>query len=104
MWQASGEAPRYAGVRLHAHCWAPGFLLKIGLTLLGLMVPQRLDRGWHRTPAILGERFARQHDVVFPPFDRSAWAAINRTAIVASTIKATRIAFALRRSVFRGWQ
>src|SRR5208337_1665022 len=101
MWQAPGETPRHARVRLHADCRARGLLLKIRLTLLGLVVPQRLDRGWHLTPAILGERFARQDDVVLSLFDRNARAAITRRAAI---VKAARIAFALRRSVLRGWQ
>ena len=101
MWQASGETPWHARVRLHADCWARGLLFKIRLTLVGLVVRQRLDRRWRRTPAILGERFARQDDVVLFPFDRRAWTAITRRAAI---VKATRIAFALRRSVFRGRQ
>jgi len=96
-----GETPWHARVRLHADCWARGLLFKIRLTLVGLVVRQRLDRRWRRTPAILGERFARQDDVVLFPFDRRAWTAITRRAAI---VKATRIAFALRRSVFRGRQ
>lgn len=101
MWQASRETPWHAGVRLHAGRRTRGLLFKIGLALLGLVVSQRLDRWWHRTPAILGERFARQDDVVLPPLDRRAWPAITRRAAI---VKAARITFTLRRSVLRGRQ
>src|SRR5271157_176265 len=101
MWQASRETPWHAGVRLHTSRRTRGLLFKIGLALLGLVVSQRLDRRWHRTPAILGERFARQDDVVLPPLDWRAWAAITRRAAI---VKAARITFTLRRSVLRGRQ
>src|SRR6202035_2444423 len=47
---------------------------------------------------MLGERFARQNNVVLVLFDRSAWAAIVRSAIFKS---AAIFASALRRGIFR---
>ena len=96
MGQAPREAPWQARARLQAGCWTLGLLCKTRLALLGFVVSQRLDRRWNRTPAIFGERFARQNDVVIPAFGRSA-----RTSIAAAMVKTTRIAFALWRRVFR---
>lgn len=99
--QASGETPRHTRVRLHADRRTCGLLVKIGLALLGLVVSQRLDRRWQRTPAILGERFTRQDDVVLFPVDRHVRAAITRRSAI---VKTARITFALGRSVLRGRQ
>ena len=53
--QASGEASRYAGVRLQAGCRPYGLLFKIRLALLGLAIFQRLERRCHRAPTVLGQ-------------------------------------------------
>ena len=75
-----------------------GSLLIIWLALFGFVITERFDRWRHGARAILGQRFARQNDVVLALFDGSAWAAIVRNSIIKS---ATIFANALRRGIFR---
>jgi len=96
--QASGETPRRSCSRLQADRGTRGRLLIIGLALFGFVIAERFDRWRHGARAILGERFARQNDVVFALFDGGAGAAIVRRAIVKST---TIFANALRRGILR---
>lgn len=70
---------------------------EIWLTFLGLVITQRFDWRWYRSPAIFRQRFARQHYIVLSPFYRRAWPAIHwATVSWAPAVKAARIALPLR--------
>jgi len=77
MRQAAGKTARRSRSRLQADRGTRGSLLIIWLALFGFVITERFDRRRHGTRAILGERFARQNNVVIVFFDGGAGPTIN---------------------------
>src|SRR5258708_19511669 len=106
MRQAAGKTARRSGSGLQADCRTRRGLLVVGLTLFWLVIAERLDRSWHRPRAILGERFARQNNVVIVFFDGSAGPTINPAIVCRATAieSAAVVTVTLRGGILRRWQ